>query len=120
MEGTIQANKHGVRVCFIVSLIPILAGGAIIVLGVPEVQKFVFKGPLLPNVGKFLPILYGALVTSVTSLPFKGIQARKDRIRYLESLKNRLIIVEKNPQKNLNEIKKLKTRIWDYCEKISL
>lgn len=120
LEGTIQANKHGLRVCFIFSLIPILGGVTTMVLGVTGVQNLLFDKPLLPGAGKFLLTFGGTFVSSLSVVPFKDILAKKDRIRYLESLKKQLSILEKNAQKNLTEIKKLKTRIWDYCEKISL
>lgn len=120
LKSTIQANKDAVRVCFIFSLIPILPGVAILVLGLPGVQNLLFDGPLLPDVAKLLPTFGGTFVSSLSVVPFKDILARKNRIRYLESLKKQLSILEKNVQKNLTEIKKLKTRIWDYCEKISL
>lgn len=113
LKGTIQENKYAIRVYFTFSLIVILLGGATIVFGV------LFAKQLLPEVGKTLFGLGGGFIASLSSLQLKDVLARKDRIRHLESLKKQLIILEKNVQKNFNEIKELKMRTWNYCEKIS-
>lgn len=113
LEGAIQENKRAIRVYFTFSLIVILLGVAIIVFGV------LFAKQLLPEVGKTLFGLGGGFVTSLSFRQLKDILAREDRIRHLESLKKQLIILEKNVQENFNQIKELKTRIWNYCEKIS-
>lgn len=113
LEGIIQQNKRAIHFYVTFSAILVLLGAAIIGYGVVSGESMV------PKVGDTLFELGGGFIASLSAFQLKGFLARGDRIRYLESLRKRLITLEKNAQENINETKELKTRIWDYCEKIS-